>query len=151
MHPTFAFERDKFLVGDDEDPMRWCGLREGRVLVRVWTRASEGKDGKGKEKATSEDGLGGDWKLLVEWDVAFDGLVSLGRDVSRRLIFDDCRALLTHVYSVADPIPQLTSQYPHLRPLRRVLYSGTVFAHFSPAVLPRHHNYRLGRVRIRSL
>lgn len=70
MHPSFDVDEEDFLV---DEPGEWKGMREGRVLVRVWTR--EGKDGKGKQKE-------GDWGMLVEWDVDLSGLVSLGREVS---------------------------------------------------------------------
>lgn len=75
-HPTFPIDRADFLV---ERPEHWTGLAETRVLVSVWTRSPDVVDqsSKGKEKAVEPD-----WKLLVEWDVDFDGLVSLGRDVS---------------------------------------------------------------------
>lgn len=77
-HPVFAVDRGSFLV---EDPDEWEGMGQGRVLVGVWTRGGERSEGsargKGKEKEVEPE-----WKLLVEWDVDFDGLVSLGTEVS---------------------------------------------------------------------
>ena len=73
MHPSFDVDKEDFLV---DEPEEWKGMREGRVLVRVWTR--EGEEGKGKARE-------GDWGLLVEWDVDLSGLVSLGGEVRRVL------------------------------------------------------------------
>ncbi|KAK4699170.1 hypothetical protein P7C70_g7094, partial [Phenoliferia sp. Uapishka_3] len=88
-HPIFDIDVETFLV---EDPEQWSGLAEGRVLVSVWTRSEDVKpfsssssDEKGQKREgelpqqKEEEEVEG-WKLLVEWDVDFGGLVSLGRD-----------------------------------------------------------------------
>ncbi|GAA5894090.1 hypothetical protein JCM6882_007981 [Rhodosporidiobolus microsporus] len=103
MHPSFPIDRDHFVLPpfhpsssassppppsspalDDLDGVDvWAGLRESRVRAKVFVRrrGGEGK-GKGKEKARDEDQEREDegWTCLIEWEVAFDGLTSLGRD-----------------------------------------------------------------------
>lgn len=58
--------------------------------MKVWTRGGEkeveGK-GKGKGKEKENEPSEEEWRLLLEWDVELDGLVSLGRDVSHSALY----------------------------------------------------------------
>ncbi|BGP18704.1 hypothetical protein JCM10213v2_006770 [Rhodosporidiobolus nylandii] len=64
----------------------WEGLRENRVRAKIFVRSAgvssePAADEKGKAKAKEQSENGDEsWECLVEWDVALDGLVSLGRD-----------------------------------------------------------------------
>ncbi|GAA6021710.1 hypothetical protein JCM10207_008551 [Rhodosporidiobolus poonsookiae] len=89
MNPTFCVDRSHFVLPsssdsalDAEDEVAtWPGLRDDRVRAKVFVRMAphEGESSvKGKGRATEEDEDG--WKCLIEWNVALDGLTSLGRD-----------------------------------------------------------------------
>ncbi|GAA5917328.1 hypothetical protein JCM5296_000947 [Sporobolomyces johnsonii] len=94
MHPTFPIDHSAFLVPnssdlpspfpDDPSLKAWPGLREDRLRVKVFVRPrEEGSNSGAKGKEGAREGEGGrdeSWRLLVEWDVELDGLVSLGRD-----------------------------------------------------------------------
>ncbi|GAA5932573.1 hypothetical protein JCM1841_004317 [Sporobolomyces salmonicolor] len=94
MHPTFPVDHRAFLDPNysdspssfPEDPSleAWPGLREDRLRVKVFVRPREegsNRGAKGKVREREEEGAREEsWRALVEWDVEFDGLVSLGRD-----------------------------------------------------------------------
>lgn len=90
-NPAFPVDKCEFLLPPstssasflDEAERRasWSGLRESRFKAKVFVRErrtdDEGSKGKEREVHRGED----EWSCLVEWDVALDGLSSLGRDV----------------------------------------------------------------------
>lgn len=105
MHPTFPVQRASFLLpipgggsGDasksdgllnncDMDVDDWAGLRQDHIRVKVWVRqrVSDNFENARSHQQVPVDGYASKqepWKLLLEWDVQFGGLVSLGRDVS---------------------------------------------------------------------
>ncbi|GAA5823932.1 hypothetical protein JCM11251_003350 [Rhodosporidiobolus azoricus] len=109
MHPTFPIDREHFTfppssssfsmpstspsftnLDDLQRIDHWTGLRQSRVKAKVFVRqqrsqyeAEETKEkGKGKAQDHGPGGEAGDagWTCLIEWEVALDGLTSLGRD-----------------------------------------------------------------------
>ncbi|KAM0790834.1 hypothetical protein ACM66B_004679 [Microbotryomycetes sp. NB124-2] len=86
LNPRFDLESSNFTVDepdadsfDDSFIESWDGMRQSRIVVKVWTRTScIGREA--DQRDLKVDGAEQDWKLLTEWDVALDGLVSLGRD-----------------------------------------------------------------------
>ncbi|GAA5944673.1 hypothetical protein JCM10213_009182 [Rhodosporidiobolus nylandii] len=99
-HPTFPVDRDAFIpplstsatssaaaeLDESDRVASWEGLRENRVRAKIFVRSAgvssePAADEKGKAKAKEQSENGDEsWECLVEWDVALDGLVSLGRD-----------------------------------------------------------------------
>ncbi|KAK4050835.1 hypothetical protein OIV83_003257 [Microbotryomycetes sp. JL201] len=78
LNPTFDIEPRHFVIDqtngdlfDDSYVQGWSGMRESRIVVKVWARSGCIGRSSGQEE---------DWRLLTEWDIALDGLVSLGRD-----------------------------------------------------------------------
>lgn len=98
MHPAFTVSPAEFIVpttscdaadrasDDDSTADSWSGLRSTHVRVKVWVKESEERrsspigKGKGKEPASDSE-----FSQLLEWDVDFAGLTSLGRDVSLQI------------------------------------------------------------------
>ncbi|KAK4050738.1 hypothetical protein OIO90_004960 [Microbotryomycetes sp. JL221] len=86
INPSFALRPSHFIVDDsdqiadefdDEFLGKWQGMQESRIVVKVWTRSGclDLDRDKTQEHETAF------WRLLTEWDVSLDGLISLGRDI----------------------------------------------------------------------
>lgn len=77
LNPSFEIDPFDFLLPPSssstirDEIEDWIGLREERIRVDVWVRKMAGKEEE-EEK----------WEKLIVWDVEFDGLICLGKDVS---------------------------------------------------------------------